>query len=128
MAFSLWLIHLDPLALTGRTPSSSNSKQCFKSVMMLSSSLHFLGDFYETNSSEYCLKVTSCIKSRLAWSNMDLIRDIIFMLGTQGWQKLFDDEHVTEPPLDDLGDSQENPMDAILWLFDGQNSRKQRKA
>ena len=73
--------------------------------------------YYETNSSEYCLKVT-CIKSRLAWSNMDLIRDITFMLGTQGWQKLLDDEHVTEPPPDDLGDSQENPMDAIDRLVE----------
>ena len=75
-------------------------------------------NYYETNSSEYCSKVTSCIKSRLAWSNMDLIRDIIFMLGTQGWQKLLDDEQVTEPPLDDLGDSQENPMDAIDRLVE----------
>ena len=55
-------------------------------------------NYYETNSSEYCSKVTSCIKSRLAWSNMDLIRDIIFMLGSQGWLKLLDDEQVTEPP------------------------------
>ena len=49
---------------------------------------------------------------------MDLIRDIIFMLGTQGWQKLLDDEQVTEPPLDDLGDSQENPIDAIDRLVE----------
>ena len=49
---------------------------------------------------------------------MDLIRDITFMLGTQGWQKLLDDEHVTEPPPDDLGDSQENPMDAIDRLVE----------
>ena len=52
---------------------------------------------------------------------MDLIRDIIFMLGTQGWQKLLDDEQVTEPP---LGDSQENPMDTIDRLVEHFKTRE----
>ena len=34
------------------------------------------------------LKVMECIKSRLAWSDLDLLRDIIFVLATQGWEKI----------------------------------------
>ena len=37
---------------------------------------------------EYCVKVVECIKSRLAWSDLDLLRDIIFVLATQGWEKI----------------------------------------
>ena len=50
---------------------------------------------------------------------MGLIRDIIIMLGTQGWQKLLDD--VTEPPIDEMGvplENPENPMDAIDRLVE----------
>ena len=45
IAFSLCATHLDPLARTDFTPASSNLKQSLRSVMMSSSSLHFLGDF-----------------------------------------------------------------------------------
>lgn len=73
--------------------------------------------YCEFNSSEYCSKVTSCIKSRLAWSDLDLIRDIIFLLGTQGWQKVLDDG-ATEPSTHDAGEPQENPVDAINRLVE----------
>ena len=46
---------------------------------------------FQTQYEEYCLKVTTCILDRLAWSDLPLIRDIIFILGTQGWQKIIDD-------------------------------------
>ena len=46
---------------------------------------------FQSQYEEYCLKVTTCILDRLAWSDLPLIRDIIFMLGTQGWQKIIDD-------------------------------------
>ena len=49
---------------------------------------------------------------------MGLIRDIIVMLGTQGWQKLLDDEQVTAPQVDDVGVPQENLMDAIDRLVE----------
>ena len=61
--------------------------------------------------------VTSCIRSRLEWSDMGLIHDIL-MLGTQGWQKLLDEEQATELPVDELVISQENPMDAIDRLME----------
>lgn len=44
--------------------------------------------YYENHFQEYCLKVKECLKSRLAWSNQQLIRDIITLLATQGWEKL----------------------------------------
>ena len=62
----------------------------------------------------YCSKVTSCIKSRLEWSEMGLIRDITFMLRTQGWQKVLDDEQAIELPVD-VEVPLENPLDTIDW-------------
>eukprot|EP00731_Ephydatia_muelleri_P037327 Em0443g2a len=37
-------------------------------------------------------KLSSCGLERLAWSDLQLIRDIIFVMETQGWQKILDDE------------------------------------
>ena len=65
--------------------------------------------FYESQCTEFCSRVISCTRSRLAWSDLDLIHDIIFMLGTQGWQKILD-QHAT-PRTD--GDIHENPLEAI---------------
>ena len=57
---------------------------------------------YENNYSSYCSKVNACIKARMQWSDLQTIRDIIFVLGTQGWQKLLDKDQdlsilTTEP-------------------------------
>ena len=48
--------------------------------------------FYEAKHQEYCASVTACMKSRLAWSDLTLIRDTITVLATQGWQKCLDEE------------------------------------
>lgn len=48
---------------------------------------HFTAHF-----NEFCASVTTCLQTRLAWSNLQLIRDIIFVMETQGWQKILDDE------------------------------------
>ena len=37
-----------------------------------------------------------CIKSRLAWSDLQFFRDIIFVLATQGWEKLLDESDPLE--------------------------------
>ena len=39
---------------------------------------------------EYCTCATAHIHTRLAWSDLQLFHYIIFMLGTQGWQKTLD--------------------------------------
>lgn len=46
---------------------------------------------FESNYKQYCSKVTNCIKARLEWSDLQLIRDIITILATQGWQKMVDE-------------------------------------
>ena len=57
-----------------------------------------------------CVSVTDCLKSRLAWSDLQLIRDVIFVLATQGWEKVLDVG-------DDSGDENSDPpMEAIVRL------------
>ena len=41
---------------------------------------------------DYCSSITECLKSRLKWSDLDLIRDMIYILETQGWQKIMDEQ------------------------------------
>ena len=52
--------------------------------------------YYPSYSSAYCTKVSECIKSRLAWTDLELLRDIIFVLASQGWHKIVEEK-------DDLG-------------------------
>ena len=51
--------------------------------------------YFTSTYKDYCSKVSNCIKSRLAWSDLQL-RDIIFVLATQGWQKLLDESDPLE--------------------------------
>ncbi len=36
-------------------------------------------------------RITLCIREMLSWSDTQLLRDIIFVLATQGWQKAVDE-------------------------------------
>ena len=45
---------------------------------------------------DYCSKVSDCIKARLAWSDLQLLQDITFVLATQGWQKVLDEDDPLE--------------------------------
>ena len=47
---------------------------------------------YSEKYAEYCSKVSDCIKNWLGWSDLNLIKDIITVLATQGWQKIVDME------------------------------------
>ena len=47
-------------------------------------------DYYNTHHQEHCTSVTSCLKSRLAWSDLQLIRDVILVLATHGWEKVLE--------------------------------------
>ena len=59
--------------------------------------------YFENHYQDYCDKVTNCIKSRLSWSDLTTIRDIIFILATNGWQKTIEEAkspmeiHLEEP-------------------------------
>ena len=65
---------------------------------------------YTAQYQHLCVSVTDCLKSRLAWSDMQLIRDVIFVLATQGWEKVLDVG-------DDSGEENSDPpMEAIVRL------------
>ena len=51
---------------------------------------------YQSHYREYCTSVTDCLKSRLQWSDLEMIRDVIFVLATHGWQKIIDEEEKSE--------------------------------
>ena len=48
--------------------------------------------FYSSHYKDYCSRVSHCIKSRLSWSDLDFVRDVIFMLSTHGWEKALEEE------------------------------------
>lgn len=76
--------------------------------------------YYELHCHEYCAAVTDCLKSRLEWSDLQIIRDVIFVLATHGWQKIFDEEETSQSegtgdtdvlePLERLGKRFEAPL------------------
>lgn len=49
--------------------------------------------YYLAHFDEYCTSVTTCIKSRLEWTDLEFVRDVILFLVTQGWQKLADEDN-----------------------------------
>ena len=49
--------------------------------------------YYQAHFDEYCTSVTTCFKSRLEWTDIEFVRDVILFLATQGWQKLADEEN-----------------------------------
>ena len=48
---------------------------------------------YSAKYGDYASRVSQCIKSRLSWSDMELMRDIIFMLSTHGWEKALEEDN-----------------------------------
>ena len=61
---------------------------------------------------ENCSSVTTCLKARLAWSDLQLVRDVIFSLETQGWQKIVDEENAS----DNKDTESPSPMEPIIRL------------
>lgn len=72
---------------------------------------------FESHCQEYCTCVTGRLRTRLSWSDLQLFRDIIFMLGTQGWQKIVD-EHVDMSDNAEGTQQSEDPLDAIDRLVE----------
>lgn len=48
--------------------------------------------YFENHSQENCLKLRECLRSRLGWSDQQLLRDIITLLAIQEWEKLLTEE------------------------------------
>ena len=49
---------------------------------------HETEKFYMKHHEEYCANITECLRSRMAWSDTEMFRDIISVLATQGWEKM----------------------------------------
>lgn len=62
---------------------------------------------------EYCHNVSRCIKSRLNWFDLHLMRDIIFVLSTHGWEKLVE-EGSDMASIDRLVERFATPLEAAL--------------
>ena len=65
---------------------------------------------YSDNAAGYCSSVISCLNSRLAWTDLQFVRDVVVYLETQGWQKLVDEEFTPDI------DSENDPMGPIERL------------
>lgn len=52
-------------------------------------------EYYTNHYRDFCSQIVHCIKSRLSWSDLDLIRDIIFVLSTHGWEKAMLEEDMS---------------------------------
>ena len=52
--------------------------------------------YYTHHYQTYCTRISECIKSHLQWSDLQLIRGIIWMLATQGWEKIIAEEESLE--------------------------------
>ena len=73
---------------------------------------------FECHSAEYCTSVTDHVRrTRLSWSDVQLFRDIIFMLGTQGWQKVMDEDNDMLDEVQQYTESQLTAIDRLVEHF-----------
>ena len=49
--------------------------------------------YYSRNHEEFCMHVSECLRSRLEWSDQEVIHDIISALAVQGWEKILEEEN-----------------------------------
>lgn len=47
--------------------------------------------FFSSHCDEYCGRIIRCIQSRLAWSDLQLMKDVVFFLSPHGWEKVIQD-------------------------------------
>ena len=48
-------------------------------------------NYYSRHYMEFCDEISPCIRTWLTWSNLHLMRDVVFILATHGWQKAVDE-------------------------------------
>ena len=53
--------------------------------------------YYTRHHGEFCTKIRECLRTRMAWSDQQVMRDVIIVLASQGCEKLLEDV-----PLDSL--------------------------
>ena len=67
-------------------------KRCTRNQQQVLRNLAEAEQHFSSHCEQYCTSVTSCLKNRLEWTDVEFVRDVIFFLTTQGWEKLADDE------------------------------------
>ena len=67
--------------------SDDGSYQCQQLRNLLQSK-----SFYKSKLEEFCTAVTACMKGRLVWSDLRVIRYVISVVATHGWQRSLDEE------------------------------------
>ena len=48
--------------------------------------------YFENHYNEFCQLVVENLRTRLQWSDRQLFRDVIFVLATQGWEKILQED------------------------------------
>ena len=71
--------------------------------------------YFENHYSDICQLVVEDLHTRFRWSDMQLFRDIIFLLATQGWEKILKEDEVVNISEDDDVDDQSS-LDAVESL------------
>lgn len=51
-------------------------------------------NLYSSKYEDYRSRVSDCIKSRVSWSGLELMRDIIFMLSIHDWEKALEEDNM----------------------------------
>ena len=78
-------------------------------------------EHYSSNCSQYCSSVTDCLKFRLAWSDLQLVHDVILVIETQGWQKIVDEETIpgsSSQAVERLGERFKIPLENAVVELD----------
>ena len=53
---------------------------------------------FSSHYEEYFTSITSCLKYRVEWTDMEFIRDVILFIATQGWHELADEDSQSVEP------------------------------
>ena len=87
--------HLDQWSMYAATVSKCTTDEDGSTVYQMQELKDFseAQGYFSSKYEEYCHKNSQCVKSRLSWSDMQLMRDIVFMLSLHDWEKLVQKEN-----------------------------------
>ena len=108
------LEHWPPYTATQKKISEENGENVYQCQAL--KRVAQAKEHYSSRRQEYCSSVTTCLKTRLAWSDLQLIRDVIFVLKTQGWQKIVDEDDAEAAG---SGSEQASSREPIVRLAEG---------
>ena len=74
--------------------------------------------YLENNGDSYCRKISDCVKSRLKWSDVDMMRAMITVLNPQGWEKLLSQNDDSLDKINILVRKFETPLTGVGAIVD----------